>query len=60
MTYLVLSNEELANIEQALIFASRYLKGDSISPEVMKIVNYKPKLDTYQLLINKIDKERKA
>lgn len=60
MTYLVLTKDELQNLEQALFYASRYLKGDQIPVQVRKKVDYSPKLETYQNLINKLDKEIKA
>ena len=52
------TKEELGDIEVALIYASRYLKGDSVPPKVLEKFNYKNRLDRFQQLINKTNKER--
>ena len=52
------TEEELKDIETALIYASRYLKGDSIREEVLKQVNYEEKIERFHQLINKVNKER--
>lgn len=52
------TTEELSDIEVALIYASRYLKGDSVLPQVLEKNNYKERLDRFQQLINKVNKER--